>query len=168
LFIEHLTLHLNQYSGPVTSYGLRVSKESSSKAETIAKADAAWKDWHAFLVEEANAGRVGQVGTDGWTLAEAVAHVARWQDWAAGQIRAILAGERVERVEVEAKNAEWAAADREIDFATALIRMDEAWTGLRAAAESVPDDKWRRMVAAIFVANTWEHYEEHLAWRTAA
>ena len=45
--------------------------------------------------------------------------------------------------------------------------MDEAWGELLRAAKDVPDGKWRRSITATFVANTWEHYEEHRAWRPA-
>jgi len=36
------------------------------------------------------------------------------------------------------------------------------------AVIAVPDAKWRRLISAVFAANTWEHYEEHLAWHPAA
>jgi len=136
----------------------------TSRDEAIAKADATWADWRGFLVREAAAGQAELKGADGWTLAEAAAHVARWQGWAADRIRGILAGERGERLEIDAKNAAWAEKDRGIAFEAALERMDGAWSLLRKTASAVPDDRWRRLISVVFAANTWEHYVEHLAW----
>ena len=138
------------------------------KATSIAKADSTWTEWRGFLVGEAAAGRAERKGSDGWTLAEATAHVARWQAWAAVRMRGVLAGERMERLNVDGRNAAWAVADRSVDFATALERMDVAWEELRRTAAAIPDAQWRRLVNSIFAANTWEHYEEHLAWRATA
>jgi hypothetical protein len=145
-----------------------MSEQRVSKAEAIAKADATWADWRAFLLGEAAAGRAELKGSDGWTVAEAAAHVARWQGWAVERIRAILVAERAERLDVDGKNAAWAKEDRGVAFARALERMDGAWAALRKAADAVPDAKWRRLTSAVFAANTWEHYEEHLAWRPTA
>jgi hypothetical protein len=145
-----------------------MSEERLSKAEAIAKADATWADWRAFLVVQAAAGRAELKGSDGWTLAEAAAHVARWQGWAVERIRGILVAEKAERLDVDGKNAAWAHEDRDVAFAPALERMDGAWAALRKVAVAVPDAKWRRLVSAVFAANTWEHYEEHLVWHPAA
>jgi hypothetical protein len=143
-----------------------MSDDRLSKAEAIAKADQTWAEWRGFLVSEIDAKRAESRGVDGWTLAEAAAHVARWQDWAVARLRGLLAGERIERLDVDAKNAAWAEEDRGIPFQTALERMDGAWIALRKAAAGIPEARWRRLVNAVFAANTWEHYEEHLAWRT--
>ena len=145
-----------------------MSEARLSKDQAIARADATWVDWRAFLVREAAAGRAELKGSDGWTLAEAAAHGARWQVWAADRMRGILAGERGERLQVDAKNAAWAEKDRGIAFEQALERMDGAWGELRRTASAVPDERWRRLINAVFAANTWEHYEEHLAWHPGA
>jgi Mycothiol maleylpyruvate isomerase N-terminal domain len=145
-----------------------MSEERLSKAEAIAKADAAWADWRAFLVGEAAAGRAQPRGSDGWTLAEVFAHVTRWQGWAVDRIRGILIAEKAERLDIEGNNAAWAKADRGVAFAPALERMDGAWAELRKAADAVPEARWRRLISVVFAANTWEHYEEHLAWHPAA
>jgi hypothetical protein len=145
-----------------------VGESRFSKAESIARAEKEFAAWRAFLVDQAARGRAELKGSDGWTLAEAAAHVARWQDWASRRIPAILAGERGERLDVEGKNVVWANEDRGVGFDPALERMDRAWLELQRAAEAVPHEKWRRLITALFVANTWEHYEEHLAWRPAS
>jgi hypothetical protein len=145
-----------------------MSGQGRSKDRAIIEADATWAEWRAFLVKEAAAGRADLKGADGWTLAEAAVHVARWQGWAADRIRGILAGERGERLEVDAKNAAWAEKDGGVTFEPALERSDAAWVELRRAASAVPDERWRRLIHSVFAANTWEHYEEHLAWHPAA
>jgi hypothetical protein len=145
-----------------------MSEDRLSKAEAMAKADATWGEWREFLAGEAAAGRATTRGTDGWTLAEAAAHVARWQGWAAARMQGLLDGERIERLDVDARNAAWAADDRGIAFQPALERMDGAWAVLRKTAAEIPQARWRRMLNAVFAANTWEHYEEHLAWRDPA
>ena len=138
-----------------------------SRAETIARAEREFIAWRGFLTDQAAKGRAELMGSDGWTLAEATSHIARWQDWAAKRIPGILAGERGERLDIEGRNAAWAKEDRGVGFDSALDRMDEAWAELQRAAEGVPDGKWRRSITTAFVANTWEHYEEHLTWRPA-
>ena len=144
-----------------------MSEKRPAKTETIARAEKEFATWRSFLTDQAAKERAELKGSDGWTLAEATAHVARWQDWAARRIPAILAGERAERLDIEGNNAAWAKADRGVGFDPALERMDKAWAELHRAALAVPDERCRRLITATFVANTWEHYEEHLAWRPA-
>ena len=138
--------------------------DSPSKADALARADAAWEGWRSFLAGEAEAGRTGLKGADGWTLAEAVAHVARWQGWATERLRSLPAGERIPRLDIDGQNAAWAEADSGAEFEVARVRQEDAWRRLRAEAEAVPEAKWRRLVSGTFAANTWEHYEEHLEW----
>jgi hypothetical protein len=145
-----------------------VSEERLAKTDAIAKAEAAYAVWREFLTEQAAAGRAELKGADGWTLAEATAHVSHWQVWAVERLRGILAGQKGERLNVDGKNAGWAKEDRGIEFEPALERMDKAWADLRKAARAVPDEKWRRLIIAVLAANTWEHYDEHLAWRPGA
>jgi hypothetical protein len=144
-----------------------MNEKRVSQADAIARAEAEFAAWRTFLTEQAAQGRAGLQGSDGWTLAEATAHVARWQGWAAERTRGILAGERGEALDIEGKNAAWAKLDRDIGFDQALEQMDRAWAELHRAAKAVPEEKWRRLIIAVFAANTWEHYEEHLAWRPA-
>jgi hypothetical protein len=145
-----------------------MSEERLSKAQALAKADQTWIEWRAYVVGEAAGGPADRRGADGWTLAEAAAHVARWQGWAATRMRGVLAGERIERLNVDAKNAAWAEEDHGVVLQVALERMDRAWEALRKAAAAIPEERWRRLINAVFAANTWEHYEEHLAWRIPA
>lgn len=142
-----------------------MSEKRPSKTETITRAENEFAVWRRFLTDQAAKRRAELKGTDGWTLAEAAAHVARWQDWAAKRILGILAGERGERLDIEGNNTAWALEDLGLEFDPALERIDNAWAELHRAAQAVPDAKWRRLVHTTFVANTWEHYEEHLAWR---
>ena len=141
-----------------------MSAESPSKSDALARADAAWEGWRSFLARESEAGRTGLKGADGWTLAEAVAHIARWQAWAAERLRSLPAGGRTPRLEIDVQNAEWAESDRGVEFEVARGRLEDAWKRLHAEAQNIPEAKWRRLVSGTFAANTWEHYQEHLDW----
>jgi hypothetical protein len=137
------------------------------RSEVLQRADAAWSEWREFLAGESAADRAGLTGADGWTLAEAVAHVARWQEWAAERIPALAAGERLQVPDIDSQNAEWAAGDRGADFVDSVSRIDRAWAGLRSAVEEVAEEHWSRTMGRLVEANTWEHYTEHQAWHPA-
>jgi hypothetical protein len=64
-------------------------------------------------------------------------------------------------------NAEWAELDRGISYDEASRRLDDVWMAFRAAAAAVPDERWNRRLTALIKANTWEHYDEHMSWRSA-
>lgn len=135
------------------------------KVEALARANAAWRDWQDFLNRESGAERGDERGTDGWTLAEAVAHIARWQEWAVERIGQARSGVALGELPVDEMNARWAAEDANVGYQGAMRRLDRAWAALQATAESVPEGSWNGAVERVLAANTWEHYEEHKAWR---
>jgi hypothetical protein len=100
-------------------------------------------------------------------VAEAVAHVARWQVWSLPRVAELAGGGPTVDVDVDGVNAAWAVQDRGISYEEASRRLEEAWRAFRAAAAAVPDESWSRRLTALVKANTWEHYQEHMEWRPA-
>jgi hypothetical protein len=144
-----------------------VNDTSGGKQKALARADDAWRQWEAFLKRESTSGNAEERGSDGWTLAEAVAHVARWQAWSTIRLQHVLDGGRLEQLAIDEINAKWAAEDRGIAYEEAARRMQEAWRGLRAKTEEVPDERWNGLFNEVVKANTWEHFAEHMEWRPA-
>jgi len=145
-----------------------VGDDRLDKAAVLRRADAAWEKWSEYVANEADAGRVAVRGADGWTLPEALAHVARWHVWGVGRIGQVLAGAAPEPLDVDGINERWMDEDREIGYEDAWGRQQAAWQRLRGAVEAVPDQRWNHLLTEIVKANTWEHYDEHMGWRPGA
>lgn len=140
----------------------------ASPADALALMDAWWPRWTAFVDAEAEAGRAETRGADGWTLAEAVAHVARWQDWSVPRAETLAAGARIAEVDVDGQNAAWAEADRGLPFAEARLRADRAQAAFRQCVAAIAPARWSRALGRLVVANTSEHYHEHMGWHSSA
>jgi hypothetical protein len=139
---------------------------AEDKPQALAKSDQAWQTWLAFV--DRNANYLGR-GTDGWTLAEAIAHVAHWQEWATTRIQHVLDGGNLgEDLPVDEMNAQWAAEDAGITYRLAVDRMKAAWSKLRLKIEQTPEERWNDGLTDIVQSNTWDHYAEHTAWHTSA
>lgn len=143
-----------------------MAEELTARQDVLAKADSAWLHWRRFLDREAEGGRAELRGTDGWTLAEAAAHVANWHALTTDRIDRLLRKEHLEKLDIDGQNQEWAAADKGISFEAAVERLERNWRRFRQMAEEIPEARWNRLAPSIR-ANTWEHYDEHLAWRPA-
>ena len=140
----------------------------TSPADALALMDDWWPRWTAFVDAEADAGRAETPGSDGWTLAEAVAHVARWQDWSVARAETLAAGARLEEIDVDGQNAAWAEQDRGVAFAEARLRADRAHAAFRQCVAAIVPDRWSRSLGRLVVANTSHHYEEHMGWHSEA
>ena len=139
--------------------------EPSSREEALREMDLSWEAWRAFLAELGARGQTTVRGSEGWTAAEAVAHVARWQAWCVGRVASLVAGERGEVPDIDAQNAAWAAQDRGIDWDAALAVADASFAAFREAVAGVSEEAWSRRLGRLVFLNTWHHYEEHMAWR---
>jgi hypothetical protein len=140
----------------------------TSAAEAVELMDEWWPRWTAFLDEEENRGRADAAGSDGWTLAEAVAHVARWHQWSVARASTLAAGGRLQEIDVDGLNAAWAEQDRGIAFAEARARGDQAHRAFRERIASIPPESWSRALGRLVVANSSEHYQEHMGWHDPA
>ncbi len=96
----------------------------TSAGEAVELMDEWWPRWTAFLDEQERRGRADTAGSDGWTLAEAVAHVARWQRWSVARASTLAAGGRLEEMDIDRQNAAWAEQDRGIALAEARAKGD--------------------------------------------
>ncbi len=127
-----------------------------------------WPRWTAFLEGNGSRGRAEVRGADGWTLAEAVAHVARWQEWSVACASTLAGGATLEVIDVDGQNARWAEDDCGITFIEARARGDRAHAAFRERVASVPGEQWSLALGRLVVANTSEHYEEHMGWHAGA
>lgn len=139
----------------------------ASPEDALAEMDAWWSRWNEFLDEQAGSDATEVAGADGWTLAEAVAHVGRWQEWSVARAATLAGGARLEQIDVDGQNAAWAEQDRGIPFAEARARGERAHAAFRGAIAGVEPQSWSRALGRLVVANTSEHYREHMAWHGA-
>mgnify|MGYP001483032859 CR=1 FL=1 len=137
----------------------------ASRQEALDLLDEWWPVWTAFLDELAARGEAEKVGREGWSAAEAVAHVARWQAWSVSRVAQLAAGERLAEVDIDGQNAGWAEEDRGISWAQARALAETSQAAFREAVAGVPEEGWRRSLGRLVVANSSEHYQEHMDWR---
>ncbi len=145
-----------------------MSRPPESPASALALIDEWWPAWNAFLDEQAARHGEGERGADGWTLAEAIAHVARWHQWCVARIAHLADGGRVDNLDVDGMNAAWAAEDQGISLADARARAADAHAAFRQAVAAVPAERWTPILGRLVRANSSEHYQEHMGWRARA
>jgi hypothetical protein len=98
---------------------------------------------------------------EGWTAKDAVAHLGTWMAEGAAMLRRIAAGTyRVAEIDVDAENARFLAAMRDVPLETAHVQASSARTELLRAWSELPqvtDDAryWLRKAGP-------DHLAEHL------
>jgi hypothetical protein len=98
---------------------------------------------------------------EGWTAKDAVAHIGTWMAQGAQMLRRVAAGSYVEdEIDVDAENARFLEAMRDIPLETVHLQATAARGELRRAWAELPEvtpaaDYWARKSGP-------EHVEEHL------
>ncbi|HEX6844004.1 MAG TPA: maleylpyruvate isomerase N-terminal domain-containing protein [Actinomycetota bacterium] len=117
----------------------------------------------AVLLEAVPDDRRAEPGPDGWTVVDAVHHLARWMEMAATGIRDNGGwrheGEPDEDRTIDGLNERFLAESAETSYDVARLRLEEARTALRNALAGLasPSD----LALETFVDNTVDHYAEH-------
>lgn len=136
--------------------------------EVLARLDAGWSIFSA-AVHAMPAERLEQrLGEDAWTRKQMLAHVAMWHDLTIDRLAAQV--ERGQPPEIDededAVNARAARGAVGRTTGEVILALDESFRRLRreiarATNEQLAaNDSW---AASVIAANTWRHYDEHLA-----
>jgi len=133
-------------------------------ADIVARIEAAWADWLDAIAGLDDAACAEPDTASGWSVAQAMAHVALWDHLAAENAERRAGGGPPRRLDFDAVNA-LAARDR-IRQPTAAARVEMLTTHaemlVRLARLGAIDPAW-------VAVDTWDHYPEHTAavraWR---
>lgn len=101
----------------------------------------AWHRLHA-LVDQLTPETADEVGyfEEGWTAKDAVAHLGTWMARGATMLRQIAAGTyREGEIDVDAENARFLEAMRDVPLATVHLQLGAARGELRAAWAALPE-----------------------------
>jgi hypothetical protein len=98
---------------------------------------------------------------EGWTAKDAIAHIGTWMAQGAQMLRRIAAGTyREHEIDVDAENARFLAAMRDVDLDTVHVQLYSAHQQLLSA--------WHELPKVTKAATFWvrkagpEHVQEHL------
>ena len=107
-----------------------------------------------------------------WTRKDVVAHIEAWERRVVDTLRALRAGETIDDVETDDRNARFFARDRDRSLDDVRAREAEAYRALLAAIDGASDEElfdgrhfaWTGgdPFADWFRGNADEHYDEHL------
>ena len=102
----------------------------------------------------------GHRGT--WSVKDAVAHVARWDELKLREIAAELSGTApAAEPDYRVLNARWLAEDADLPISVARERLATAHEAYRSLLQSLSDEQWASL-ARRHVEWTIAHYERHV------
>ena len=130
--------------------------------ELLAEEDRLWTELHG-LVDALPPDLVGEAGyfVEGWSAKDLVAHIGSWLAEAGVVLERIRSGTyRPEEIDIDAMNATFFDAMRDVAFADVRAQGVAARNRMLRAWRSLPDedpeaDRWIRKAGP-------EHYAEHL------
>lgn len=131
-------------------------------ADALGQEEALWQRLHAVLLRltPAMAERPGYF-EEGWTAKDAVAHIGTWMAYGAAMLRRIAAGTyRESEIDIDAENARFLAAMKDIPLETVHVQASAARSQLLAAWHELPEmtpaaQYWLRKAGP-------DHMQEHL------
>jgi hypothetical protein len=124
------------------------------------------EEWEALVLDlEAHPGQVlHDPQSPGWTARDVYAHLARWMEHSTSGLEAYLAG-RAQPPSLEGSddeiNARWQAEDAGLALDVARARAEAQFERRIAVIESVPADRWDKLVEAFAHADGAQHYRAH-------
>jgi hypothetical protein len=122
----------------------------------------AWRRLHAAIDRiTSEAAEVPGYFPEGWTAKDAVGHLGTWMAQGAQMLRRIAAGSyRDDEIDIDAENARFLEAMRDVPFETVHLQAAAAHAELMRAWAELPDVT---PAAAWWVRKTGpEHIDEHL------
>ena len=117
-----------------------------------------------------------EVWLGAWSIRDIIAHISGWQREMIPALERLAQGQKpipagVSYDDVDAWNAKFAAAKRDIEVTEVLLELDRSHELFMHAAAQVPDDRFvpERTAWKIVEQNSAQHYKEHAeeirAWR---
>ncbi len=105
-------------------------------------------------------------GSKPWNSRDAYAHLARWLDYSAARLDALVAGKPVPEAgnSVAEINARWEAEDASLSLAEARDRAFRAFATMERAVAAVPPAKWAGELVETGRIEGANHFREHLSY----
>ena len=103
-----------------------------------------------------------------WNSRDAYAHLARWMEYSAKALKALLAGETVPNLEdvSEELNVQWQEEDITMSLEDARQRAMHAYEERRDAIESIPLAMWGGVIEKYARFDGAHHFRDHLSYIT--
>ena len=137
-----------------------------SAASLLARVDASWSDFRPLL-GELREGHLDRSVAGGWTVRHVLAHLVAWHDDAATRLAQFHAtGAMTPQPDVDPFNEQVAARAGDTSLPRLVTDLERSFRRLRDETARLRDgqllmgDGW---AATEIAANTWEHYEDHVA-----
>lgn len=141
------------------------ARDREDRRAAMEQFEASWQRLRERFSELAEQDRAGQRRDGPVAVAQAMAHVAHWDEAMAHVLDERRAGRDIGeqfRDRDGEWNARWLADDLYLSLEDAQRRLDEAHAARRAALESLDDELWDA-AGRDFVAGGINHYEDHFA-----
>ena len=133
--------------------------------------------WESALAQLTPEQMTAPVLFDGWSVKDLVAHVGAWERTAAAVFAALLSGQapdfEIDEIALDAFNARFFAEHHDQSLGEVMAGEQAAYRSFRDLVESASEadlfdpNRFPWMQGAPFAewvgANTFEHYDEHLA-----
>ncbi|HET7677158.1 MAG TPA: DinB family protein [Candidatus Limnocylindrales bacterium] len=136
-------------------------------AELVARVEQGWAAFRALVDRVARNGGLERNTETGWPAKAVAAHVAAWHEQATGRLGEWRATGRIPPVpDVDAFNAQVAERTAGDAPESVLARLDASYPPLLSALRALSEadlQAHRHLLGYIVAANTFGHYEEHLA-----
>jgi Protein of unknown function (DUF1706) len=147
----------------------------SAKQDLLDEAGRQYRAFHE-AVQGLNEGHMTEVWLGSWSVRDIVAHISGWQRELGPALLRLARGERpmpegVSYDDVDAWNARFASAKRDMPVADVLIELDRSHEEFMHAAAQVPEERYvpGKTAWKIVDLNSAHHYKEHgdqiRAWR---
>ena len=133
----------------------------------LAADDRAWAELTAVL--EANPDvNLHAPGSKPWNSRDVYAHLARWLEFNAAKVNALVAGRDVPvpGKSVEDVNAKWEAEDASLNLEEARQWAAMAYEVRKRAVKAIPASRWNREMEDAVRLEGASHFREHLFWVT--
>jgi hypothetical protein len=138
------------------------------------------RDYRAFhdAVRGLNEDHLTEVWLGSWAVRDIIAHMIGWHREMGPALERLARGERplgegVSYADVDAWNATFVAARRDLAVADLLLELDKSHEYFMQTAAGVPDERFQpgKTAYRIVDLNSAHHYREHgdqiRAWRTS-
>lgn len=149
----------------------------TAKDELLNTAAREYKAFHDAL-RGLNEAQMTEVWLGTWSVKDIVAHMSGWHHEMGAALERMVRGERpvpegLSYDDVDAWNARFAAAVRDVKVADVLLEFDKSHEAFMHAAAQVPAERYQpdKTAYKIVDLNSAHHYKEHgdqiRAWRAA-
>jgi hypothetical protein len=137
-----------------------VQKTPRTLNETIARIEAAWRDW-LLALEAVDLDRRCEPGVCGyWSVKDLMAHISLWENEIHEHIQRWRLGLPTSDLDVDQMNAAIVAENQGRPYALVRVNMHRAHHEAMIAIQNIQgelDDDIRDRIAC----ETWDHYPEH-------